>query len=83
MTRVVLMIAGVMVAALITVLVFVEPLMTIEDAGIDRFESLMEMNVEETTIMRDGVAVRTADITVYDSIWFSVKGMIRGNVQHY
>lgn len=78
--RTVMMVSAVMTAALIIALVFTVDLVSLdsnEDGDISaeaaRYESIMERELEPGQ----------TDITVYNAIWFSVKGMIRGSVQHY
>lgn len=80
MFRISMLVAGVMVVALIISLVFTVNLIDLdnnEDGNMApeaaRFESIMERELDENQ----------TKITVYDAVWFSVKGLIRGNVQHY
>lgn len=80
MFRTSMMVAAVMTAALIIALVFTVDLVPLDrnddgDMAVEaaRFESLMDRELEDDQ----------TKITVYDAIWFSVRGLIRGNVQHY
>lgn len=78
--RTMMMLSGIISVALIVLGVFTLPVVPIEGSSVTNY-TLLTGNTPDS-ISGSG-ANATADLTVYEALSYSVKGMLRGNVSHY
>lgn len=70
--RVMLLMGGLGVFGAIVVLALMLPVVPIDAADKQGFELIMGKDIGDATA-----------VTAYDALWYTVKGLIRGDISHY